>query len=124
MSDKRTIEANRERLIDTVKTNRNAHLAVFYDAVKDWEDDLKKAVAELAESPLNAEKLAKASRINLFKPKNFSREYERAIAQLEMDVRETIVLSLSEANQLISDEWDFVRDIDGNQYMSKAKGLM
>lgn len=144
---KRIIEVNRAKLVETLKSNREKHVKEYKEALegyktlaleklqKGYEDakvKLEKNLIRGRESlqefnPDNPENtsdyltLVDAIQITLKVPQNYSDEYDAAIDMANWDVRETLELSHAEFTCFVRDEWDWSRDFFATSSMYKSK---
>jgi hypothetical protein len=98
-----TIRVNKAELLGKIKANRATHTDIFERALVKYRElvivELDKMLAE-----------AKAGRrilraVNLVEPVNHTRDYDRAIAMLEMSVDKEVKLTASEYAQYVDDDW-------------------
>lgn len=131
----RVVEVNREKLVQILTTNREAHIANYNAAVLGYRDIAKKELEKAhekakAELELNVERcnkkiesfdptdksvtdyltLVSAVNVHLIAPRNYSKEYDAAIDMAKWDVRETLELSSAEFQCFVRDVWEWSDD--------------
>lgn len=144
---KRVIEVNRTKLVDTLLANKEKHIKEYKEAIegyktlaieklqKGYEDakvklekNLVKGRASLEEfNPDNPDEtgdyltLVDGVQVALKVPRNYSKAYDAAIDMAKWDVRETLELSHAEFTCFVRDEWDWSREFFATSSMYKAK---
>jgi hypothetical protein len=133
----RKIEVKRERLLETLRSNRDKHLTEYREALQgykamateklnaahakakaDLEKNVARVQAELNEfDPNNPQNhdyltLVNAIQIELRVPRNFTDKYDAAIDMVEWDVRETLELTHAEFQCFVRDVWEWTRDFN------------
>lgn len=129
----RTVRVNRLRLIETLKANRDKHLAVYNEAMAGYKDLAQAKVREAfvgLEARLQTRKeelLAKLDAftpatadnfsdyfvvleqvaVNLKRPVSYAAAYDAAIDMAEFDTRDELELSGAEFQCFCRDEWDW-----------------
>lgn len=148
-TEKRTVEVNRMRLIATLINNKAAHQKNYREAVegyverateefrkgyekakKELEKNLQKGLDSLKEfDPKNPKgtsdwlTLVPTIQVELKVPRDYSNEYDAAIAIAEWDVRETLELTVAEFSCWVRDMWDWSRDFElVNSMYLKSRG--
>lgn len=132
----RTVEVNRLKLIETLKTNREKHAKSYEAAILGYkgaaisklqeanaeahralDKNLQKCLIELQDfNPERAEQqadrliLVQQFAVDLKVPRNYTDSYDAAIALAEWDVRETLELSYSEFQCFVRDIWDWTEE--------------
>ena len=120
MAEQRTVKVSKAALITTLQANRAKHITTYDEAKKDWEEELKVAVAALAADPLNEELYNKVCSVRHQEPESYLKEYDRALLEMDMEIRTEIELTLPEFAQLCNDEWNWSRQFLSNSYTTKA----
>lgn len=102
------VKVNTGELRAKVKANREKHITDHKDAMEGYQE---KVVQELSK----ALKIAKANNtevnlnpvavLNTTRPASYVKDYDRAIAMLEMSQDANITLSQHEFDQLVMDQW-------------------
>jgi hypothetical protein len=98
------VKVKKTDLLDKLKQNRDGHEKIFQEAIEGY----RKRVIELLETNLSYAKAGKS--VNLYdfqlqRPVNQTKEYNRAIAMLEMSVDEDIILNQNEFASYVMDDW-------------------
>jgi hypothetical protein len=101
------VKVKREELLTKVRTNRDAHRALFIKA----QEGYRKLVIEELDRMLSDAKSGRFIRrsIDLADPADHTRDYDRVLAMLEMSVEETITLQAHEFDQYVLDNWEWSR---------------
>lgn len=143
----RSVEVNRKQLIETLKSNRETHVAEYEEAVKGYKEmamqKLEEAYDEASvnldkyyekaqnkinkfdpENPTLTEdyiKLVEGVTVELRVPRNYAKAYDTAIDMAEWDVNETLTLSAKEFQQFVKDNWDWTEEFNVTKalYFSK-----
>lgn len=97
------VKVNKKDLLKKLKENREKHNTIFLEAL----DGYKKAVIEVLEDRLVDAKSGKRipHHIDLVEPMDQTREYDQAIAMLEMSVDKQIELTQHEFAAYVMDKW-------------------
>lgn len=92
-------------LLEKIKENRKEHRKIFLEAL----DGYKTKIVELLEQNLEEAKNGKNFDIciNLSKPMDRTKDYNRIIGMLELCEEEEITLTEHEFAKYIMDEWDW-----------------
>ena len=112
----RTVRMKKTDLLAKLQENLKDHKQAFEEASKEWALDMAKASKDLTVDPVDEARLQKLSSVWRSKPVSYETSYETAIMQMNMEIREEIELSLHEFNQLVCDEWDWMRQFVSNSY--------
>lgn len=120
MNEQRTVKLKKDDLLTKIKQNKADHVEAYNDASKTWAEDMKKMSTALAKDPTNEKTLEELSIVWRSKPKSYEEEYDLAIAQMEMEIRTEIDLSLQEFNQLVCDKWSWMNHFASNVYSSAS----
>lgn len=130
-----------DKLIEKLKENRNAHEAIYKEAMEGYLEELGRLIG-LAENKFidnlkkvrekfdkgEIEKISLMDLIddvtlNIVKPEEFLKYYDEALAMLEFTADETIVLPRQEFSQLVLDNWDWKDQFTGsNSRYAKSLG--
>ena len=116
------IKVEKPKLLAILQKNRDAHHAIFLEAQKGF----RKTVIQELEKRLE---LARAGKrvdqyLRLPEPVDRTRDYDRVISMLKMDLTDTVELSETDYSQYVMDDWEWKREFLGtNQYSLKAAKL-
>jgi len=101
----REIKVKVENLLEILKGNRQAHRAIFVEALEGY----RKEAIELLEKAVADAKAGK--KVNTFialeEPIDQTKDYDRAIGMLEMCVDEEITINDREYSQYVMDDWSW-----------------
>lgn len=129
----REVEVDRKKLVETLTTNKIAHVKAYHEAIAGYKETAKKKLKadgdnarkmldkalKRAEDLINEFSpetahtfndhftLVSAVVLNLPVPQNYEEDYAAAIAISENDVRDTLVLTFAEFNCFWRDQWDW-----------------
>lgn len=98
---------NRSELLDTLRTNRDEHVALHKKALVRYEAAL---VKELKKQLARAEAKKKVNHSFLFKfpvPESHEASFNQVIDLLEHDVRDEIELSRADFQRFMRNEWEW-----------------
>lgn len=102
------VRMNKDVLIEKLRTNRETHRADFEAAAAEYRSqaakDLRAKARAVGETELN--ELADVY-VHLSAPKQYTKEYDRALAMFESTLDDVIELSQSEFTQYVMDEWSW-----------------
>lgn len=90
-------------LLEKVKENRGGHRAIFDQAIEVYRQRAIDEIERILDDAKNGRKIIRA--IGLIEPKDYTKEYDRAIAMLEMTVDEEITISAQDFAQFVMDDW-------------------
>jgi len=119
----RTLKIKKDELLAKLKQNKEYHVEAFEEASKKWADDMKQASIDIAKTPTDEDALEKLSSVWRAKPKSYEEEYDLAIAQMDMEIRTEIELSIHEFNQLVCDKWSWMAHFTSNVYSASTLAL-
>lgn len=102
-----SVKVKREVLLERIRGNRDAHRAIFEDALIGYR---RLAVQELEHSLEEARSGRKIRRsLTLVEPEDHTGEYDRVIDMLENSVDDEITLDAGSYAQYMRDEWAWKR---------------
>lgn len=106
----RNVTVSRESLLNTMKKNREIHLADYNQAVEAWRIEWQKLLS--GEDPVGMELNDPSKSVRkrfkeliLEYPTSFLSDYDDAISMLEMSVDDGISLERHEFNQYVKNSW-------------------
>jgi hypothetical protein len=98
-----TVKIKRGELLAILKTNRETHRAIFLEALEGYR---KMAIEELGVMLSDAKAGRKIRRaVSLIEPMDQTKDYDRAIRMMELEVREEVELTPAEFAQYVMDDW-------------------
>jgi hypothetical protein len=105
------IKVEKAKLLGILKKNRKAHHDIFIEAQKGF----RKVVIDELEKRLGLARDGKRidQYLRLPEPVDHTRDYDRVISMLEMDLNETVDLSETDYSQYVMDDWDWKRQFLG-----------
>jgi hypothetical protein len=101
------IKVRKTELLERMRDNRDAHREAFLAALEGYRQH---ALAELNDrvKALGEGRIPDIS-IDILRPVDHTRDYDRVIGMLEMDVEEELVLSETDYAQYVNDDWSWKR---------------
>lgn len=100
----RGVEVEKERLIKTIQEHKEKHVEEFKEAAEIYKKEAAKVLNKMKKD-INNDKLD--VHFHLRPPENRVDEYDKILAQLEWDKRDTLMLSQYEFNQYVLDEYNW-----------------
>ena len=115
-----TVKVEREKLLDTLRKNRERHAKI----VKEAQEGYKTKAIEALRSKLNEFTAGKIAylQFNLQPPLDQTKQYDTAISMLEWSKDETVELESNEFRKLVMDEWDWMNSFlqSNSMYSTEA----
>lgn len=99
-----SVKVKKDELLAIVKENRTKHEAEFNAAQEAYKVKAKAALRGQVKN-IDQEKPFTLNFKELPEPKQFLKEYDRAIGMLEMSVDEIVELEDDEYDRLVKDQW-------------------
>lgn len=100
-----SIKVDKVKLIAVLKENRQKHRQIFEEACDGYK---KKAITLLEEKLSIARSGAKVKMMfQLLEPVDQTKDYDRAIGMLEMDLANEVELSEMDYRQYVMDDWNW-----------------
>jgi len=114
------VVVKKDKLLDTLKTNRATHRAEFEKALEGY----KARSVELLEEHIERIKNGKVERVyvQLPVPEDHTDDYDRAIATLEWTVFDEVELSIREFDWYVRDNWTWKHEFATTNAMYSAQG--
>jgi hypothetical protein len=102
----RSVNVNRDRLIDAIKINKTRHAEDVTAAREAYRTAMQMALVDALKQLESGEFDGIHKMINaLDKPEDHTRDYERALLMLDMSQDAIIELTEAEFRQFVQDEW-------------------
>lgn len=100
-----TVVVQKDKLVETLTANRDAHRAIFEEALEGY----KTRSIELLEEHIERIKKGKVERImvSLPVPEDHTDDYDRALTSLEWSIFDEVELSMREFDQYVRDNWSW-----------------
>ena len=114
----RTVQLSKTKLIEKLIANRAKHIETFVEATEEWGKDVEAAVVALKADPFNDDVFNVFYKKRAAKPVSYEDQYDTAIAQMDMEIREVLELDLTEFQQLVCDDWNWSANFASNVYTS------
>lgn len=103
------------QLLTKLQENREKHIKAYRETAEGWRQrahkELLELSADLAELDFSGEEVPRLPKTDLHdlfdRPECHVRDYDRAIAMLQMSVEREVTISAREFDQFVNDEWDW-----------------
>lgn len=99
------VTVNKAEALAILKTNRAKHRDIFLEALDGYGKEATKILTQ------RLEEVKKGSRkqiyISLPEPSDHTKDYDRAIKMLEMNISDTVMLSEQDFNNYVMDDWNW-----------------
>ncbi len=145
--EKRTVEVNRVKLIETLESNREKHLKEYKEAMEGYKsilltkieeayteakkqikneyDRIKAKVGKLTDEDIARQRdsvvLLDGIVVEMKVPRSYVKEYDAAIDMAKWDVRETLELTHAEFTCFVRDQWDWKSGFEAVSMLYKHK---
>jgi hypothetical protein len=110
----REVKVRKDELIGKIKDNMETHQSTYDTAVEEFTAQQTALLEEMLEKARTGKNFDRLALSRMPVPENHIDDYRRALAQLEMEVDDEIVLQQHEFNQLVLDEWEWSRNFTAN----------
>lgn len=144
--EKRTVEVNRQRLIETLESNREKHVQDYEEAMAGYKavlltkideafgdaqkqlhvkyEKTKAKVAAFTDADIAKQRdhftLIEDITVEMKVPRSYAKEYDAAIDMAKWDVRETLELTHAEFTCFVRDQWDWKSGFEAVSMLYKA----
>ena len=100
-----TVVVQKDKLVETLTSNRDAHRAIFEEALAGY----KTRSVELLEEHIERIRKGKVERIivSLPVPEDHTNDYDRALTSLEWSIFDEVELSMREFDMYVRDNWSW-----------------
>jgi hypothetical protein len=120
----RPVKVKKTELLAAVKANREQHRAIFLEAVDGYRTESLRLLEEKIATITNSKRPTAIS-ISLYMPEDHTKDYDNAIAMIEMSVDEELEIDEAGFNQLVRDDWQWKRQwLFSNQTYSSTANLL
>ena len=115
------IIVKKDELLAIMKKNRTEH----HDIVVEAQEGFRQKVIERLDEMLKLAAEGKKIDINvgLTMPQDYTKDYDRVIGMLELDINETVELDQSQYTSWVQDEWGWQRSFTTSNSSYSAKAL-
>lgn len=104
----RTVTVEKERLIETLKNNRENHVDTFEQTLEGYRSKAVELLKEHIDRIRDGE--VEQVRVYLPVPENYEEAYDRAIEMMEWEENSWVELTESEFDQFVRDNWTWKPD--------------
>ncbi|KKN46577.1 hypothetical protein LCGC14_0671730 [marine sediment metagenome] len=110
----------KDKLLAKIKENRDKHRDIFKKALSGWEGRVVKELQRAVKDALSGKEFR--TYFSLPQPVDHTPEYDAIIEQIEWTEDKTIDLDIGKFNQLIRDDWGWIKDFldNASSYMVKV----
>lgn len=108
----KSITTNKTRVLGEIRKNRSQHRKIFEEAIEGY----RKQMIEELEARIYALKAGRSveHHFRFVVPEDHTKDYDRVIQMLEMEVNEEIELDERSFACYVMDDWDWRRDFISN----------
>jgi hypothetical protein len=107
------------KLRELIEENRKDHREKFEEAHKDFSKKLEENLRSRLEAVREGKRIE--LHINLVEPRDHTNDYDRALAMLDYEIHDEIVLMEQEFAQLVEDDWGWMREFAGSYTSNTGK---
>jgi hypothetical protein len=97
------IHVEKAKLLEAVKKNREAHRGIFLKAMEGFKKAYIAELERMSQAVIANKEMQ--LHIALEMPQDHTKDYDKAIAQLEWDTAEVIPINHQQFNNFVLDEW-------------------
>ena len=119
MTNVKTVQVEKTRLLTTLHHNLSKHRSEYLTAVEGYHEKVDVLIRKLAETAMQATPDRRgpgldaihevhSDLVNLDRPANHSDSYEQAIALMEWETRENVELSINDFECYVRDNWTWM----------------
>lgn len=108
----KNVTVKKDELRAIIQTNRDAHRDIFEQAVKLYNRRLLEALEKRVERVRNGVKVDHYIRLPI--PEDHTKDYDRILAQLDMEIADTVVIPDTEFAQYVMDDWSWKESFASN----------
>jgi hypothetical protein len=98
---------NREQLLQTLRTNRDEHHAVYTEALAAYRSGMVAWHREQVAAIQDGRKVHRYAPSSLPEPEDHTADYDRTIQMLEWAVSDTVEIDEQAFTELVLDEWSW-----------------
>lgn len=107
MLDQNKVTVNKVTLLDTIKANRDTHIAEYMQAASGYRVQLLGVLSGLLAALHDGSDVSLREAVMLAKPVNHVEDYNSIIKMLEMSVGDTATLSEDQFERYVMDDWNW-----------------
>src|SRR5258706_6872278 len=101
------IVVNKVKLIEIMEANRAQHHKIVVEAQAGFREKVIARLDEMLKLAADGKKID--INVGLAMPQDFTKEYDKIIGMLKLDINETVELEQSEYQMWVQDEWGWSR---------------
>lgn len=119
----KTVTVRKDNLAQILIKNRTEHRDVFTAAQAKYRETLKEVLQDELAKLVDNKPVDLAKITCLIVPRNFTKDYDRAILMLDMETATTVTLDEVDFRQLVQDEWSWSHQwaVSNASYTSSPK---
>ena len=121
--DMNHIIVNKEKLLATIKANRELHRDAFLEALDGYRTQVIAALEESLAQARAGKKVGKRF-VALQEPQDMTRQYDQVIRMLQDSLGDKIEISYEEYSNYVMDDWSWSRQwtASNSMYASSVRG--
>lgn len=104
------ITVDKDELVEALKANRQHHVDTFEQVLEDYKNEAIRQLDDYIDRIRNGE-VAEVM-VHLPAPENYEAQYDKAIAMVEWEQHDTVILDKGEFDQYVLDNWAWKRGFD------------
>ena len=117
------VRIKKNELREIVMKNRKEHRAIFLAAQQKYRELAIKVLDDQLKKAREGANINIRESLSLVYPQDHTKDYDRALQMLDLEVGEVITLSQDDFANLVQDEWNWTRSwaISNSAYVSHPK---
>lgn len=101
------ITVKKSELVRELEKNRKNHRKIFEEAQKVYRERVIEELDRMLDDAKNGRKIVRA--IGLPEPRDFTKEYDRALKMLKMSTKATMEISSQDFAHFVMDDWPWMK---------------
>ena len=117
----REVKVSKSELLAIIKKNREEHRGLFLEAQTKFREAAIKVLDAMLKAARDGKQFEPGRLIELRAPQDHTSDYDRVIEMLKMSVEETIMVSDTEFQSFVQDQWDWSKNwaLSNSGYVSR-----
>lgn len=117
------IVVNKAKLIEIMEKNREAHHQIVVEAQEGFRERVIERLDEMLKMAADGKRID--INVGLQMPQDYTKEYDRVIGMLKLDINETVELDQGQYANWVQDEWNWSRGFTtANSFYSATAARM
>jgi len=113
------IKVSKEELLNKVRSNREEHVKDYQEALVAYKEKAIKAIEQLLADAKNGNI---GHHVDVVKPREFIKDYDRAIEMIRMSVDTVLELSFQDFDQWVMNNWTWQESFKNSTGLYKSRG--